>query len=772
MKIQVKWIAYILLISLFSAVSARSVSALALVSQDLTDLEEVDLLSQLPAEPDNGETDEDEDDVEEEDADEEDSDTLRIVVTATRREQSVLEVPRSITVIDRDDIEQQLNFTNNLPDLLGRLVPGLSPPTFNGSTSEIQLRGRSVVILVDGVPQTPNANTSAADLRVIDPSLIERIEILRGPSAVYGDGGTGGVINIITRRSEDDEDSVVYELDFKLGTSLNPVQDDSFFYNGRFGVSGSDGRADGRIDLSYDVRQSRFDGNGNRIIPTDITDTDRLGLLVKTGYNFDDEQRLELTYNFYRDTQNTDFTFDDSISAIPGLQTGVPLFVGDVDFEEQPEKINHIVNLTYSHDDILASDLDVQLYYRDQDLTQTFIDLRQNFLSTLPIFEPFPDIFQTSLKSEEFGGRLQLDTPLGESASLLWGIDYADESNARPVLIGDTVAFDADRQLNVIDRSQTQGGDYSLESVGLFAQGSWDISDQWQISGGVRYENFDVSVDDTELAFVTTPNLPRFREGGAISTDDVVFNAGLIYRPIPEIGLFANFAQGFSIPDVSFITGNAAATFDINDILLEAQKVDNYEIGIRAEFDRIQATLSGFYNESELGTNIVVDVDGFPAPVRAPQRNYGVEATVDWQPSDIWRLGGLFSWNEGDSDIDDDGDFQPLSSFDVSPFKLGLYVENDTTPGWTNRLELLAVGSRDRAADDNVPGEVPIDGYVTLDFLSSLKLGDGTLSLGVSNLLNNQYLPVSSQVLTASGVEPRRAAAPGRAITLGYSVRF
>ena len=279
-------------------------------------------------------------------------------------------------------------------------------------------------------------------------------------------------------------------------------------------------------------------------------------------------------------------------------------------------------------------------------------------------------------------------------------------------------------------------------------------------------------MDDYRLAFVTAPNLPRERQGGDTSFDDIAFNAGLIYRPIPEIGLFASFAQGFSIPDISIPLGSVASTFDINDdLLLEPQKIDNYEVGIRADFDRVQLTLSGFYNESDLGTSFALDADGLISPVRAPQRNYGVEATLDWQPSDTWRLGGLYSWNEGENDIDDDGDFSPLSSFDIKPFKVGLYVENETAPGWTNRLELLGVGDRDRAFDDGVD-DASIDGYITLDLLSRIRLNDGTLTVGISNLLNNQYLPAGSQVLTSEGVEARRAAAPGIALTLGYSVEF
>ncbi len=699
-----------------------------------------------------------------------DPDAIQVVVTATRTEENILDVPRSVTVIEREQIEQQLSLTNNLADLLGKLVPGLAPPSFTNSTSELELRGRPLVVLIDGVPQTPNSNGNAADLRIIDPALVERIEVLRGPSAIYGDGGTGGIINIITRAPA--EETVVYTLSAGVDTSLTSFGGDSVGYNVQLGASGTDGPVAGLFSLSYDVVNSQYDADGDRIIPTNVSDTSRLGLLAKLAYRFDEQQRVGLTYSFYRDRLDTEFIPDEAITQIPGLQKGRALRVGSFDYEDEPQQTNQVVNLTYRHGDLLGSALDVQLYYRDRELIQRFTDLRLNPVSALPLLDPFPDVWQTGLDSTEWGGRLQMETPLGNAASLLWGIDYANERNNRPLRVSDNAAFDANQALNIIDDSLTQGGPYTLESVGLFTQGRWDITEQWQISGGIRYENFDVAVDDYRLAFVTTPNLPRERQGGENSFDDVAFNAGLIYRPVPEIGLFANFAQGFSIPDVGGVLGAVNSTFDINsDLLLEPQKVDNYEVGIRADLGQVQLTLTGFYNESDLGNSLVFDDNGLVTLVRAPQRNYGVEATADWQPSDTWRLGGLFSWNEGENDVDDDDDFEPLSSLDVQPFKVGLYVENDTTPGWTNRLELLGVGARDRAFDEGVD-DFTVDGYVTLDLLSSLQVGGGQLTLGISNLLNNQYLPAGTQVLATPGVEARRAAAPGTTLSVRYSIDF
>ena len=688
-------------------------------------------------------------------------DAIQVVVTATRTEESVLDVPRSVTVIEREQLEQQLQLTNNLPDILGKLVPGLGPPTLQNRTRNLSLRGRTALILIDGVPQNPNSGFGT-ELNTIDPALVERVEIVRGPSAIYGDGATGGIINIITRVPIDE--GVAYDIGVGTNVGLTSVEEDSFGYTFQVGVSAADEQADGRLSLTYDIQNARFDAEGDRIpAETGIDDTDRLGLLAKLGYDFTEEQRLALTYSFYRESLDTDFTSDTAIFGIPGLQTARALEIGSIDYAENPQQTNHIVNLTYRHTNILGSQLDAQLYYRDTELVQGFSDLRN--VPNLPDF--FPQLWQTSLDSSEWGARVQLETPLGSSASLLWGADYSQEENERPLLISDPDIFDANQELNAADRSLVQFPRYDLDSLGLFVQARWDITEQWQISGGVRYDTFDFAVDDYELAF----RFPREREGGSGTAEDVSFNAGVIYRPIPEIGLFANFAQGFSVPNLGAAFGATNPVFgDDDDLFLEPQQVDSYELGVRFDFDRVQASVAGFYNESDLGSALQVGADGFTDLVRAPQRNYGVEATLDWQPSDTWQLGGYFSWNEGENDADDDGDFVALSSVEVQPYKLGLYIENDTTPGWTNRLQLLAVGDRDRAFDDGVDG-FEIDGYVTLDLISSIQLGQGQLTVGIENVLNNQYLPLSSQE-RIGGTEERRYAAPGTTLSLRYSITF
>ncbi|HEY9847475.1 MAG TPA: TonB-dependent receptor plug domain-containing protein [Candidatus Caenarcaniphilales bacterium] len=111
-------------------------------------------------------------------------------------------MPRSVTVVPQQQIQQQAAGLRDLSDILGKSVPGLAPT--NQSLSEFgqTLRGRNPLVLIDGVPQSTNRN-AGRNLRAIDPGLIERVEVLRGPTAIYGDGATGGIINMITRSGQE-----------------------------------------------------------------------------------------------------------------------------------------------------------------------------------------------------------------------------------------------------------------------------------------------------------------------------------------------------------------------------------------------------------------------------------------------------------------------------------------------------------------------------------------------------------------------------------------
>ncbi|WP_198016759.1 TonB-dependent receptor [Rubidibacter lacunae] len=700
-----------------------------------------------------------------------DDDAIQVVVSATRREEDIRDVPRSITVIDRETIEKESILSNDLSDLLGKLVPGFGPPNPEGRTRAQSLRGREALILIDGIPQ--NTNTSfGTEFSSIDPSAIERIEVIRGPNAVYGDGATGGTVNIITRKPADE--GIRSTAAVTLRPDFRRLNEGGFGYKLDYGLSGREGRFDFLINGAFDTEQSTFDAEGDRIPPNGLSnENETLNFLAKAGIEINENQRLDFSFNIFNNDFDSEFIFDPIVFEIEGLQKARALRVGEIDYDDSPDQTVTNISLAYKHEDIINSQLGFQIYYRDTDLTQITNDIRPFFPPNL--FPEAPRVFQTNLENQEFGTRLQIDTELSERFSLLWGVDFAREENEALFNDIDPDAFDIDRRAIVTARP-TQTPFYTLENLGLFAQGRWDISDRWLFNGGLRYENIRANVD-TYTASPFSPAAivgpPPEIEGGTVKDDDVTFNAGIVYRANSNIEAFFNFSQGFSLPGLDGVLGFLPEGTDIeNTIALESQKVNNFELGVRGDWGDVQFTFAGFYNVSNLGSALIRDPEtGFTVVQRAPQRNYGIEFTVDWQPADKWRVGSILTWNEGDFDPDDDGNFVALSSVNVQPLSATVYIENETLPGWQNRLQSLFIADRDRAFEDEVDS-FEVDGYVLVDFISTLDLGrNGRLEFGIENLLNQQYLPVSSQE-RIGGAENRRFAGTGRLFSIRYALDF
>lgn len=130
-----------------------------------------------------------------------------ITVTGTRTERFATDVPASITVIDKEEIEASPFQT--IYDIL-RTTAGLdvgSPYVAETFFHTVNVRGTGgygdrTLVLVDGIPQN-NANNGWVEWTQIPKDVIERIEIVRGSSsALYGSNAMGGVINIITRKPQ------------------------------------------------------------------------------------------------------------------------------------------------------------------------------------------------------------------------------------------------------------------------------------------------------------------------------------------------------------------------------------------------------------------------------------------------------------------------------------------------------------------------------------------------------------------------------------------
>jgi len=626
------------------------------------------------------------------------------------------------------------------------------------------LRGRDVSVLIDGVPQTTNLQSFGREFRTIDPSAIERIEVVRGSTAIYGAQATGGVINIITRRPTEERLTAVTEVG--LSSALTNTED-ALGFNAQQTISGRSGNFDFTGTVSIARSGAFYDAKGDRIPFFELGgDSSTLfNVMGKVGVDLDTQQRLQLTVNNYRETQDPNVIQDFSVDDQEGRQKARAIRTGNLDIDgETPGNKSTQVNLSYTNQNLFGSSLQSQIYYRTNSNSGVPSDFR-----TSDFFGPFLGVARSRAENEQIGGRLAIVTPLSraENLRLTWGSDYVTEDSKQRFDLYDPERFDTSGgRVYRKTSSRTFVPPYTYNSLGFFGQLEWNIDDIVILSGGIRHERIGLNVND-----YTTFN-DRQIQGGERKFNATLFNTGAVYKINDTFNVFGNFSQGFSVPDFGRILRQPPDNFVGIESSLEVtqpQKVNNYEIGIRGGWQSVQMSLAAFYNTSDLGVNFQpVGNTGRLELTRAPERIYGLEGTLDWQPARAWSIGGTATYIQGEYD-DDNGRSLALDSSRIPPLKLTAYLQNETLEGWNNRLQLLYSGNRDIAFKDGSDGG-PISSYLTLDYISSVKIGSGQLQVKVENLLNNQYFPVLSQYIAGFGVDSSNYA--GRGLTLSVNYRL
>lgn len=129
----------------------------------------------------------------------------RVVVSATRSERRVEDVPLRVEVIDEEEIAEKVAMTPGDIGMMLNETSGLrvqtTSPSLGGANVRVQgLRGRYTLILTDGLPLYGQAG--GLGLLQIPPVDLGRVEVIKGTSsALYGSAALGGVVNLLSRRS-------------------------------------------------------------------------------------------------------------------------------------------------------------------------------------------------------------------------------------------------------------------------------------------------------------------------------------------------------------------------------------------------------------------------------------------------------------------------------------------------------------------------------------------------------------------------------------------
>lgn len=706
---------------------------------------------------------------------------LDTVVITGRSEKVISDIAGTVWVVDSEQIEQQYRGGKNLSEILASAVPALDVSSQGRTNFGQNMRGRPMLVMIDGVSLNSSRSVSR-QLDAIDPFNIASIEVLSGASSIYGAGATGGIINIVTKRADASE--LAFESYAGATSGFNGGED--FDYKIAQSVSGGNDKVKGRVSVVYGENKGAFDADGNINVP-DITQgslqfnevVDVLGTLNITP---DSAQSIQLLAQYYSSKQDSPYGiyFGENLAGAPNNITGNPADTSLIETrkgfssDRQGGTERLMLNANYHHNNVLGQDLFLRASFRREEFS----------------FIPF--IYGSYLAaSEQNTDVLTLRAAMVKSMdnlTLTYGIDsYLDKLTSNQALFDRNLSYQSG---GLINRTEAKIGRYpgtEVASVAGFVQADYQLTDDWSLSGGYRYQWMQNTIDD----FVAASVQQQIAQGNGTSADAVpggstdytigLFNLGTVYKISKNAQIWANFSQGFDLADPAkyYGQGNYSApdanghhtltdSINVSSSKMQGIKTNSVEIGARQYLDALSWQAAAYISESDktLKYNrqtLNIDVND------AKKRIYGIEAEVAYWLTDNLQTGLTGHWVDS-KEQDSEGKWSKMSVNYASASKAGAWL------GWyeDNYSVRLQNQTLFDLSDEN---NGKIDGYSLFDLIGTVELPKGRLGFGIQNLLNEDYTTVWGQRAKGwySYYGPEEMfdyRGRGRTYTLNYSVSY
>jgi iron complex outermembrane receptor protein len=669
-----------------------------------------------------------------------------VIISASRSNIEVDKSPQTAVVIKREDIERQLTISSNSSDVLSNILPSYTPSRGKMNGSGETLRGRTPLILIDGVPQSNPVRPTGREAHTIDYAMVDRIEIIQGPNAINGLGATGGTINIITRRPE--KGTLNQRIDVQVTAPTTGIEGDTLNYKTNYRLDGRLDKLDYLFAVGYEDQGLHLDGKG-RAIGVDVTQGDLMDsrsydVLAKLGYRPDNRQRLQFSVNRYRIKSKASYigvagnrTQGISSTSREGTPPGTPAW-NDV----------WTSSASYQHDDLAGMELSAMLFSQEfvglfgADNSATFQDVAIAPRGTL--------YDQSRAVASKYGSKV--------------GLSKAGLLNGRLKLtLGFDSLFDEGKQ-DMYGTGRTFVPESKYSNLSLFTQAEYKLLDTVMLHAGVRRENADLKVDTYRTLAAYNNTLVQ---GGKIKFNETLNNIGVVITPVRDVTLYASYSEGFGLPDIgrTLRSINTPGQSISSLRALEPILTEGAELGARVRKDRWELDASYYRSDSDFGTR-VVSVNGLFAMAREKTRLEGYDASATYRFSNAHRASLGYAYTKGRYDSNGDGSLDArLDGLNVAPNR----VIANWNASWNDKLSSFI--QVQHAFSQNFDDAAKrFSGYTLADAAVNYKLNQGALRLGVSNLFDKDYITYYSQ---SALVEPTRYfAGRGRTITLGYALKF
>ncbi len=662
-----------------------------------------------------------------------------------------IETPAAVDVVTEEEIREK--GLRNLIEVYNS-APGVTSGNLPGEPGVVSMRGFSRA-----------ANGYSVDgARAVDPLLVSRnfdsfnfesIEILKGPaSVIHGTGALAGAINLVTKKPVEDEAFVEGLMSFgsfdtaRVGAGVNQP----------LGT-----KAAARSTLSY----SRSDGY------VDDTDSETVG--VTSGITVEASDRLSLSaaFDYFHDTFSTPY------QGAPLLPRGTAIDPSDVVSTANGFVVDEALrDRNYNvADGLMKSDT---FWFR----TDATYDLGGGWkiANELSIFDA--DRFWANSEDFTFNagtGLFDRTTTKITHDHRFWS-DRATVSNDDEIAgmrnrfaagyefiatefgsvrrFGNTTSVDPfapsrgvfpdDTPANFATR---QNFDSSVDTHAVFVEDALNVTDDWLVVGGFRYERIALErrIDDLNAGTVTSFDR---------TFHSTSWRVGSVYDLAPGTAVFAQYNQAV-IPVTTLLLSNLArASFELST----GQSV---EAGVKSAFwdDRLVATASVYRVEQE---DILTRDPANPALTiqGGSQRSVGFEVDVTFAPTDNWRFGINGALLDAEFTELADGAGRSLAGNrppNVPDHTVNAFASYRLASlPLTFRVDARHVGS---SFTDNA-NTIEMARYTVFDAAAAYDVGGGTLTLRGRNLTDAFYANWSGYSATQVFI-----GAP-RSVDLTYEIRF
>ncbi len=504
------------------------------------------------------------------------TDLNTVVVRASRSDQTYGNMTRPVSIITADDIASYPG--KSLPEII-RYEAGVYGVQYgNIKNSLVDIRGNgeqaptNVLVLLNG-QRINQIDIGGPDWSMVDPSMVERIEIIRGSGAViYGDNANGGVINIITKKSKPDTKPTV-TVSEEWGSYQTQKQG--------FQLDGGTAKTDYHFDYSHEATTG-FRAN------SDYWDHD---FNTRLGFHPTEDFSVDFVQGYHLDSYE-----------LPGA-----LFLSNI---AQVGRAGVRASLNGDHGWTSDSHFDItpKLKFTAGNSDGEFSILTTERKRLQKFQTGVGSVFETvnEINSYEFQPKVVISTPLNSNLTnkATAGYDYFYAKNRRA---SGTVGTPED----LVYSSKVTHGVYLLDEL--------ELDEKWLMNAGARGSWADYVFDQKQV-------IPgKFEKGPTVQG----FEGGLGYKYNPDSKVYFDYEHSYRLPAIDeFFQNFFNFGFGLNGGInpaLTYQEGNHYEIGIKDHTIK----------DLELGANVFfvqykneIYLDPFAFLVgnyNARTRHYGVE---------------------------------------------------------------------------------------------------------------------------------------------------